>query len=226
MTSAASLKLLLRRRTVLSPGRSDFVPGLTTALEFVFIHESDGFPALAIAALPFTPAVAAALEFAIGMPLALFARRPFAARVGSRDGAAGACIRVRTPMDVVLLVAGGGLPRTCARRGILFGLGPFPLPFVGEGGGAGMLVPPIGLFTPFAAAAAVERVTLAGRCSDEGCILLVPFGRCASAACILARARVAIVGNELISSSSDSSVSSTTAATAADVRFVSGVLRG
>ena len=98
-TTSAELKLLRLRLTLLNPGLSDFVPGLTTALELVFIQAS-GVPLFA-QPFPFSVEVT---------PFALLARRPLAASVGRRE-AAGACKRARVAIDVVLRVAGGGLAR-------------------------------------------------------------------------------------------------------------------
>ena len=154
MTSAA-LKLLRLLRILRNSGRSDFVPGTTTADGFVFIHASDWF------ALPFAPALAVV---AGGTPLAVLFRL-LAASVGSLEGV-GDVGRARVPMAVLLRRA-VAVPVFCAKRGILLGLWPPAVRFADA-----VAVAPVtaaaGFRTPFVVA--IDRVTrVCGRvCSNAG----------------------------------------------------------
>lgn len=236
VTISAALKLLLRRLTLLSPGRSPFDPGTTTALELFFIHASlspPSFPFPSFPPKPLTPsfdappfaAAAAAADPRVTTPTpgAVFALRPVAASVGSLlgviPGPVAACSRERVPRDVVLRAGGWGLAGLRVMRGILFGLGPFEEPFVGEEGTAEgtdeeaacveVNVPCVpGRRGWLVEDAATERVTRAGRCSEHTCVLRVePLGGMEGCA-LTTLPRVAADACEVVSGGSASSSSS------------------
>lgn len=79
-TTSAALKLLRRRRTLLNPGRSDLVAGMTTALALFVIHASE------LAALPAPRFFPNAVPTSCRELVALWCVRLVDMRVGRREG--------------------------------------------------------------------------------------------------------------------------------------------
>lgn len=210
-TTSAELKLLRLRRTLLSPGRADFVAGTTTADALFVIQASDVVPAR------LTVAFATSLKDDVWVGCGLFG----GINVGSLDGTGeggGKGRRVdigRKCWDVesewaaeaAAAALAADIFRVLASLGIL--LGPCPTDFTGE---AGVVAPAPAL--RIASAPAVDLVTRVGRCSDD----VTPR---AVAGCDTFNLVRAGASRNVGSTSSDSSSSESRA-----TRLVRGVFRG
>ncbi len=207
-TTSTELKLLLLRLVGLNAGRSVLVRGTTTAAELFEIHP------------PFaTPPSRAGCVF-------WFPR--FGISVGSRDalGEAGRLNRLVVAAGVFAAEAAATVPRAVvpfASRGTLLGAWPFGCALVVRvvaiDVAERIAVPGLRLF---AAAAAVERVTRVGRCSDA--VTREPSGRDVGLGRIgrLAAGATPSAGSTSWSSSASSSSESSTV----ELRLPAGVLRG
>lgn len=209
-TTSTELKLLLLRLVGLNAGRSVLVRGTTTAAELFEIHPPFAAP----------PSRAGCVFW--------FPR--FGISVGSRDavGEAGRLNRLVVAAGVFAPEAAAAVPRAVvpfASRGTLLGAWPFGCALVVRvvamdvAERTAVAVPGLRVF---AAAAAVERVTRVGRCSDA--VTRVPSGRDVGLGRI---ERVAVGATPSAGSTSwSSSASSSSESRTVEVRLAAGVLRG
>jgi hypothetical protein len=211
-TTSAALKLLRRRLIGRRPGRSDLVPGTTTAAALCVI-QSDACAALTMAAIAAGLSCTEVVDW-------WFPRR-VGASVGSRegtgDGGGRGCLVVAVVVAAVPRVAVPG-----ANLGILFG----DWPFADRSVRVVVVVVVLVDATPTAAflfvAAAVERVTRIGLCSEV--VTREPIARVADAG--FGRVRLAGGATPRAGRTSASSVSSSESSTAIELRFGAGVFRG
>lgn len=137
-TTSAALKLLRRRRTLLSPGLSDLDPGTTTALALFVIHASEAAPAI----LSVTAEATSLSEF-----VALCVRLA-GMRVGNRDGVGEGGARGRRAAGV------GARAVAAVFRAVV------------PAASLGILLGPCPLVTGFRVTPAVDLNTRVGRCSE------------------------------------------------------------